>query len=376
MAGISPEQLRALRIHALRALRIHAQHLRAKASRGDMVEVVRSLCGVNAQSRPAMMLSLRSRIKGLDMTDIIKTVEKKRALVRTWAMRGTIHLLDSEDLSWIVSLLGPAIIAKGRGRRLELGLNDEILAKSLGEIPTILKDGKPLTRGVDIDRTGQAPYHLIAYAALKGLLCMGPDRPNGDPTYGLVDGWTGKQKSFTREQALAELTYRYLRGYGPAGPKDLAAWSGLSLADAKKGWELVRKKETLKELKVEERTLWSLETQFKSLNELAHVDTTVNLLPAFDAFILGYSDREYLVPDQYQKEVYHGGQTVPVVLVNGLAAGVWRYERQGKKLNVKISPFGSLDRTVKGLIEEEVEDIGRFFGLSSSLFLYVNNPRR
>lgn len=188
--------------------------------------------------------------------------------------------------------------------------------------------------------------------------------------------YSSRKTPFTREQALAELTYRYLRGYGPAGPKDLAAWSGLSLADAKKGWELVRKKETLKELKVEERTLWSLETQFKSLNELAHVDTTVNLLPAFDAFILGYSDREYLVPDQYQKEVYHGGQTVPVVLVNGLAAGVWRYERQGKKLNVKISPFGSLDRTVKGLIEEEVEDIGRFFGLSSSLFLYVNNPRR
>lgn len=157
--------------------------------------------------------------------------------------------------------------------------------------------------------------------------------------------YSSRKTPFTREQALAELTYRYLRGYGPAGPKDLAAWSGLSLADAKKGWELARKKETLKELN-------------------------------FDAFILGYSDREYLVPDQYQKEVYHGGQTVPVVLVNGLAAGVWRYERQGKKLNVKISPFGSLERTVKGLIEEEVEDIGRFFGLSSSLFLYVNNPRR
>jgi hypothetical protein len=96
-------------------------------------------------------------------------------------------------------------------------------------------------------------------------------------------------------------------------------------------------------------------------------DTAVNLVPAFDTFVLGYSSREYIVPEQYQAEVYHGGQTVPVILVNGLASGTWRYERRGKKLDVKIRPFKPFDKAIEGLVQEEVDDIGRFFEMSASL---------
>jgi hypothetical protein len=361
MAVISPEQAR--------ALRIYSQHLHRKASPGHMVDVIRSLCGVNAQSTPAMMLSLRARIEGLEAADVTRAIEQKQ-VVRTWAMRGTMHLLDRDDLGWMVSLLGPAIIPGSRRRRMELGLTDEVLAKSLAEIPAIFKDG-PLTRGEIMDRlvsrgvavgAGQAPYHLIAYAALKGLLCMGPDRPGGDPTYGLVDSWIGKRKHWTRDEALAGLVCRYLRGYGPAGPKDFAAWSGLSLAESRKGWELARKKEALEELTVDGRTLWSPASWL-----CAGTAQVVSLLPAFDAYVLGYFDREHIVPGKYQKEVYHGGQTVPVLLVDGSAAGVWRYERRGKKLQIKVSPFVPLGKATKRLIEDEADDVGRFFGLSASI---------
>ncbi len=361
MAHISPGRLR--------ALRIHAQHLAVKASRDDMAEVVRSLCGVNAQSEPAMMLSLRARVEGLKAADVVQAIEQKR-LVRAWAMRGTLHLLDRDDLGWMVSLLGPPIVARGRRRRLELGLTDDILAKSLGEIPAVLNDG-PLTRGeladrlagrgIEIDRTGQAPYHLIAYAALKGLLFMGPDSRDGDHTYSLVEGIVKERAQYSGEEALAGLIRRYLWGYGPAALEDFAAWSGLSMADARKGREL--NTEALAELEVSGRSLWSPVTSLRPPAVPASAETVVNLLPAFDAYVLGYSRREHIVRPEHQDKLYQGGQTVPVVLVNGLAEGLWRYERRGKKLNVRVSMFRPPGRAVKKLIKEEVENVGLFMGL-------------
>ena len=364
----------------VRALRLQAQHLHPKASAKDLAGVVRSLVGVNAQSGPAMMLSLRGRVKGLEMTDVKDAIAQKR-LVRTWTMRGTIHLIDSPDLGWMISLLGPAIIAKGRRRRLELGLDEDILERCLDEIPAILHGREPLTReeltegligrGIPVERKGQAPYHLIAYAALKGLICIGPDNPGGEQTYYLVSELAGKQKDMTGDEALAELVIRYLRGYGPASPQDFSAWSGLSLTDAKKGWKLAMDREVLREISVEDCVLWSLESQYVSPERPLHTGTVVNLLPAFDSLVLGYADREYLVPDRYRKEIYHGGQTVPVVLVDGLAAGVWRYERRGKKLNINVTLFKPGDRAIKDLVREEAEDIGRFFGLQTSMAFHA-----
>jgi hypothetical protein len=322
------------------------------------------------------MLSLRARIKGLEQDDIRKAIEKRR-LVRTWAMRGTVHLIDPEDLGWLVSLLGPAILPKGRGRRRELGLDEAVIERGLGEITAILDGEKPLTmdelvarligRGVPLERKSQAPYHLIVYAALKGLVCLGPDRENGDQTYCLVEQWVGKRKPLTADEALARLTIRYLRGYGPASPQDFSAWSGLSAAAARKGWKLAGDRVTLREIRVEDRTRWSLESQYESLEKPAHARTVINLLPAFDSLVLGYADREYIVPRKYQKEIFHGGQTVPVVLVDGCAAGVWRYARRGKKLDIRIAPFVPFERTTSDLLEKEAEDIGRFLGQQASL---------
>lgn len=358
MDNITPE--------LVRALRARAQHLWPKAARGDLIGVVHSLCGVNVQSAPAMMLSLRARIEGLEAAGV-EDAMRRRLLVCTWAMRGTIHLLDSGDLFDMVSILGPALIKKGERRRRELGLDDDKLADSLREMPAILKGG-PLTRdelvdelikrGIGIDPEGQAPYHLVAYAGLKGLIYICPDRTGGEQTYCLAD----KHASFNRERALAEITRRYLASYGPAGPGDLASWSGLSAADAKKGWELAGEK---RELKVGGQNLWATGAQLQYGDTAA--DTVVNLLPAFDTLVLGYKDREFLVPKKYQEKVYHGGQTVPVVLVNGLASGTWRYERRGKSLKVNVRPFEPFDGDTAALAREEADDVGRFFGLRAEV---------
>jgi hypothetical protein len=369
MIELSPDEVR--------LLRMRAQNLSSPLPRKSLVEAVQAVCGIQGQLSPAMMLALRARVNKLTIDDIEKSIADSRSLVRTWAMRGTLHLLAAEDMRWLVELLGPIFSAKDERRRLQLGITEEKSTVGLKAIRAILRDSDPLTRhelldklidhGVDIERKGQALIHLIAQAALEGIVCLGPDRENGKSTYVMLDNWVKQDKAMPKDGALTELARRYLTGYAPADVKDFAVWSGLPLTDGKKGWKRLQDADELVEVRVENRTLWLLASQKTTLTESGRSKTVVRLLPAFDTYILGYADRDYLVHPKHQREVYHGGQTVPVVLVDGLAAGVWRYEHQGKKLKITVSPFDSFDKETQHLIAEEAEDIGRFMGLPVSL---------
>ncbi|HMK46307.1 MAG TPA: winged helix DNA-binding domain-containing protein, partial [Methanocella sp.] len=287
MADLTPEQVQ--------TLRLRAQCLHSKAPCEEASEIVRTVCGVNAQLRPAMMLALRARIRDISSEDVAKLTDVQGTLVRTWAMRGTIHLLPRDDPGWMLPLIGPPAMAKTLGRRRKLGLDDKKLTKGMSKIRTTLKDKRmALTReelidqlidlGIEIERKSQAPYHLIAYAGLKGTIFLGPDRSSGEQTYRLA---TGERKRLPREEALAELAGRYLMGYGPASPADFRSWSGLPSTDAKNAWELLRKSGSLIDIAVENRPLEALEMQLRSKAKGTLIDTVVNLLPAFDTLILG-----------------------------------------------------------------------------------------
>ncbi|MBI1259691.1 MAG: winged helix DNA-binding domain-containing protein [Chloroflexi bacterium] len=351
----------------LRAARTQAQHLDGRLPATKLVEAVRDVVGIQGQLAAAMQLALRARVSDLELRDVEQAIAEQHSLARTWAMRGTLHLLAAEDVGWIVGLLGAGFSAKDKRRRLQLGVDEKVSAAGLKAIREILKASDPLTRhelrekllerAVKIDPKGQALIHLIAQAALEGIICLGPDRANGETTYVLLDVWIKSSKPVTKDKALAELAERYLMGYGPADVKDFAAWSGLSLTEAKLGWTALEKAERLIDVQVGERTLSTL----VKAKPMAGAQPMVRLLPAFDAYLLGYRQREDLVRKEHQPEVYHGGQTVPVVLVDGLAAGVWRYERTPKRLKITVKAFEAFDREVERLIVEEADDIGRFW---------------
>jgi hypothetical protein len=82
-------------------------------ARESLVDAVRAVCGVQGQLSPAMMLALRARVSDLTLPDVEKAISENRSLVRTWAMRGTLHL-SSADIRWLVALLGPLFAAKGK----------------------------------------------------------------------------------------------------------------------------------------------------------------------------------------------------------------------------------------------------------------------
>ena len=363
--SLSNDQLRFLR---LRAQRLTPQQLDEVI---HVAQVVKEVCGIQAQDAFAATLAVRSRSVGLVVTDIEKARVHERTIVRTWGPRGTLHILASDDIGWLLPLLGPVFVAGDRRRREELGLSEDICVKSMRIIRNVLASQGPLTRAELIERLatngihleGQARPHLLARAALEGLICLGPDR-GAEPTYVLLNDWIDQEHTghaLSEDEAYAELTRRYLSAYGPATPGDQAAWSGLPLSRIRAAWQRIE--DELLEVEAANSPDWMLKTQAAQLDELPAATPIVRLLPRFDIYLLGYQKRDLAVPSQYAKRINAGGGIVhPTVLVDGRIVGTWKSKREKNHLVVMVEPFEQLTPEINEGLEAEGEDIARFLG--------------
>jgi len=154
---------------------------------------VKQVCGIQAQDAPAATLAVRVRSAELVVADVEQARVQDRTIIRTWGPRGTLHLLATDDIGWLLPLLGPVFVAGDRRRREELGLDEDVCARGIHIIRNVLANQGPLTRAELFEQLanqgiyleGQARPHLLGRAALEGLICLGPDRGT-DPTYVLL----------------------------------------------------------------------------------------------------------------------------------------------------------------------------------------------
>jgi hypothetical protein len=278
---------------ALRRRRATAQRL--GAPRSTPAAVVAHLLAVQAQDLRAARLALRAR-GGAGSAAEVDAALAGRDLVLAWLLRGTLHLVARDDYGWLHALTGHLTERTNRRRLAQLGVPDPV--RGLAVIERALTDG-PLDRPALADRLGlegQAVPHLIALAASAGTIV-----PTG-AGYALTHDWLGPvAPPPEREQALAELARRYLRGHGPATAADLAAWSGLGLRDARAG--------------------------LAAVGDEAEADgppTPPALLPAFDPYLLGWKDRSFAVPEALAKRVHPGGGIIRATAVrDGAVVGTW-----------------------------------------------------
>jgi hypothetical protein len=356
----------------IRRLRMRAQWLEPRAEPADWLSVVRDVCGINAQLPSAMALALRARVKGLTAAAIEAERVERRSVVRTWCMRSTLHLLAAEDLEWLLSTLDPGHL-RGSWRWLlqRAGLDDEQSARVVEAAVAILRDAGPLPRRELMLRvSAQVGFDALPAAAgamlaggLQGRIGFGPDQ-GSDPTYADLATWLGRPLDVAHRPNFERLIRRYLKGYGPANPADLAAWWGSSLTQVKQAWTKLEGE--LLDLKSEDQPLWILCGAAWEV-PAASPRPIVRLIPAFDTYLLGYQDRAFAVAKSDQVQVFHGGQIAPVVLVDGLAEGTWRYEQRGGQMRIAAQPFRAFSPQVCEGIAAEAEDIGRFYGLKAVL---------
>ncbi len=358
-----------LTLAALRALRLRAQGLAPRRPAGGLLTAVQAVVGVNAQLVSAMALSLRARVAGLTAEALEHSRVAQRALVRTWCMRGTLHLLPAGELEGLLAAISPNDV-RGAGRWLEkrAGLKGERAQLVLDTAYQVLKRDGPLTRralmaAVSAEvgfETRAAAAGVVFLNGLLGRVCFGPF-DGAEPAYAALDEWLGRPIQMTQAPDHVALARRYLRGYGPATPRDLAAWWGLSLREARAAWASLS--DELVELDVAGQPAWLLAADATVLRDRAPAERTVRLLPAFDTYLLGYADREFAVPKPYRQHIFHGGQVAPTIIIDGLAAGTWRYAQTGKQMRIILAPFRSFSRAEREEMAEEAEDVSRFYGL-------------
>lgn len=347
------------------------QHFLDTPTNDGPVAIARRLCGVQAQvmSYAEIAMSIRG---GIAREDVRRALEPDHALVKTWLMRGTLHLLPVVDLPLYTALLsihrGYFTEAWARYYGVEMADMESILHA----IPEAL-DGRCLTRETlarEVARISRRPQleqvltgswgSALKPAAYHGFLCFGPNEGR-NVTFVSPRQWVGDWQEMDVEEAGAEIVRRYLDAYGPATHTDFALWSGTRTGAARKLF--ARLADELVALDVDGQRAWMTPAGAEQL-AIAPPSVSVRLLPGFDPYTVGalpHLDR--LLPGPLRARVSRtAGWISPVLLVDGRIAGVWKHEIRRGTAQITIEPFIALPKRARTTVEKNAAIIGTLVG--------------
>jgi winged helix DNA-binding protein len=310
-------------------LRLAAQRIVGEPFPGP-VEAVRWLTALQAQDATGALTSVALRTTGRSVDDV-RSAFQRGEVVKSWPLRGTLHLVAAEDLAWMLPVFTPRVISAARKRHSDLGISERDVEETRSATVELLSGGRAVSRGDLFEaweqagqRTaGQRGSHLLWYLAQTGTVCFGPVR-NGEQMIVLVAEWLPHAQEVPPEQARAELALRYFRGRGPASLTDLVAWARLSLTEARAALAAVRPQLEIIVRDGEELFLDPATPEL--LARFRREARGVVLLPGFDEFVLGYRDRRDVMTPEDLARIVPGGNGVfrPTVVSGGRVIGTWR----------------------------------------------------
>lgn len=317
------------------ALRLSAQRLATPLP--DAVGVVGHLLAVQAQDYPAGLQAVGLRGTGLTAAQVAAALAAGE-LVRTWPMRGTLHLIRPADLAWLLPLTRDRVHRSAAGRHRELGLVDDHFERASAVMRDRL-DGVSATRAellhavgeAGVSTEGQRGAHLLGHLSRAGVVVQ-----TTKDTYVRFEAVV-PDVQLSREEAVGRLALRYVTGHGPVTDRDLAWWAGLTLTEVRAGLASVR--DQLEVLEVDGFTYFSPPG-------LAPAPEGVWLLPSFDEYLLGYADRSVQLGVEPLDRVVPGrnGMFLPIVVADGLVVGTWSRRPAGKRIEVGLEMFVELPR--------------------------------
>ena len=365
------------------AWRARRHRLDQRAPADSMLDVVDELCGVHAQVMSSAELTLWARVDDLDPDAVRQALWRDRTLVKTWAMRGTLHLLPARDYPLWQSALSTSYVRflKPSWSRAS-GLQPDELEQLIEAVRDAL-NGDPLTREELAAAAGRASGSaalrdklreswgsMLKPAAVQGALCFAPS--DGQKVrFTRPDTWLAGTMNTAPppgpREAEADVARRYLAVHGPATREDLGRWWAVQPAPA--GRLLEELGDDVAEVSIEGTAMWMLSGDAEDAAGAPPVDS-VRLLPGFDQYVIAATRHaEKLMPGDFKPLVYRPqGWISAVVCVNGRIEGVWRYERKGRKLEVRVEPFTRrTPKPVREAVGAEAEDLARFMGGELSL---------
>lgn len=339
----------------------------------DMVAAVSGVGGVQAQLQSSAELQLATRVRRIAQADVRTALWERRELVKAWTLRGTLHLHPASELPmWRAARRAVAVDdASLPAWRDPDGvdhppLEADQVAAVRAAVSDVL-DGRCLLReeiaAEVVERVGRAPRARLSsgFAFFLGDLCQGPPR-GAKVTFVRPDQWIADWSEPDAEEALREACRRFLNAYGPARPKDFLEWFGGSRAP----FDDIE----LEQVDVQGRSAYVLagDISFPEPRE------SVRLLPEYDSYVMGFREREHLIPADVRTQVathgrgrYEGPAGVRFLLVDGITAGTWNRAKRGKRVEIHVRPIRRLTKRQRDGLESEVARIGAFLGLEPVL---------
>ncbi len=345
-------------------------------------DIARWFGALQGQDLASLLWSLGVRLPGSTLPDIEAELETGEVL-RTWPMRGTIHLVPADDAGWMLRVLGEKPLAGAAKRREYLGLSTRDADRAVELLGTAMAGGGRLTRAqcVDvmvaggIDGAGQRGYHLLWYASQQGVICIAPN-VDGEQTFVLLDDWAPRQRELSREEALAELALRYFRSHGPTTRKDFAGWAGLTVGDAKTG--IAECGDSLVAVRVDGVEM----VMAASLAGIAFGRSSTSAvhnrpdvpewlaLPGFDEYLLGFKDRSLMVDTGGMDAVIPGKNGVfrSTIVRHGRVVGTWKRTLAPTTVTAEVTPLPrGVPRKSRAAVERALQPFASFMGRQLSV---------
>ena len=324
-----------------------ARQMLLERVRAPLPRVLERMGGLQAQYAPSMYIGLWSRVEALERDAVTRGLER-RSIVQGSMMRATIHLVSRRDY-W------PFVIGIRRGlqewwlrlhkdvSRRDIAANDRKVRRALG--------GTTLSRAELEQIMGRRWGAAGLFVDLVRAPPSGTWERRRADLFALAEDWVGPE-SATEDEGVELLVRRYLQGFGPARPAEIADWASLDVSTTRRALERLG----LRRFQDEEG---------KELVDLprlplpaADTPAPVRFLPVWDATLLVHARRTQILPERYRPLIFNikTPNSANTFLVDGQVAGTWRYE-DGR---VKITPFARLTRAVRAELNDEAERLTSF----------------
>jgi hypothetical protein len=321
-------------------------------------EVVRWLCAAQSQDYLYALWSVGMRMAHAT-ADVVDHAFDTGAMLRTHVMRPTWHFVTTDDIGWLLGLTAPRVHALNAYMYRQQELDTVLLVRATAVIADALRDGTFLTRAelgaaladAGIVAEGVRLAYIIMYAELEGVICSGPRRGK-QFTYALLVERAPDARRLDRDEALAELVRRYFTGHGPATINNCAGWSGLSVADIKRGMAMI-----VPELDQQDeggQTYWFA----RVAPPVAQASDQAFLLPTYDEYQIGYIGSE--VPPYMVVESLRFYSTI---VVGGHVIGSWRRVLKGRTVEVELAFVAPPTPVEHAAVVLAAERYGQFLGL-------------
>ncbi len=342
-----------------------ARQMLLERQRLDVVTAIERLAALQAQWSPSPYIALWSRLEGFERAALWSAIERKHTVIRARLMRGTLHLVSARD--FYAYAVATQDLQRGAWNRLQIGrgVDPKVVARlavARAKTPRAKEDVLAhITKTVG--KLG-GPFDWLVWRFVSAHADLVSAPPGGHWEYGGTDApyvaarhWIKGGARPTEDAAIERLIRRCLAAFGPVSLADIAKFGGQVPARIRP--VLARIAPTLATFTDEQkRVLYDLPG---SPRPDADTAAPVRFLPRYDELLIAYQHRDRLMPERYRAKIYSKNAIVEaVLLVDGMGAGTWGYERLRGEAILRIEPFAKLSTRDRAAALDEGERLIRF----------------